>query len=220
MTGDESHSLFDFGPTAGDYDRWYQTPDGQRHDRVQKELVRGFLPFAEPGETLLDVGCGTGHWSRFFASLGYSVVGIDVSPEMVAAARSRAGERCTFEIADARRLPFGDKTFGIVAAMAALEFIPRPEKALEEMKRCLNPKGRIIIGTLNRLAPLNLRRVERGDEPYASAIMFSPKELRALLEGYGSSRVLTSTEERGDGEEGAFIVAEVKPQEGGRHAHL
>ena len=192
---------FNFGPLAKEYDRWYETPVGQRHDRFQKALVREFLPAAKPGERLLDVGCGTGHWSHFFASLGFSVVGIDTSSEMVAMARSHAWERCTFEVANAEKMPFGDGAFEIVAAMATLE----------EMKRCLKPGGRIIIGTLNRLDPLNRRRVDQGDKPYTSANMFSTKELRALLVRHGSIWVRTSAERANDSQEGAFIVAEVRP---------
>ncbi len=208
MVDDES---FDFGPVAKEYDHWYETPVGRRHDRFQKALAREFLPPVKPGERLLDAGCGTGHWSRFFASLGFSVIGIDISPEMVAMARSHACERCSFEVANAENMPFGDDAFEIVAAMATLEFIPRPEKALEEMKRCLKPGGRIIIGTLNRLDPLNRSRVDQGDEPYASANMFSTNELRVLLVRHGSIWMRTSAERAKDSKEGAFIVAEVRP---------
>ena len=216
MVDNVSHSLFDFGPAAEEYDHWYDTPAGQRHDRFQKALVRELLPTDRRGDWLLDVGCGTGHWSCFFASLGFSVVGIDSSSEMVAKSRSHGMERCNFEVANAEKLPFSDGVFEIAAAMATLEFIPRPDKALEEMKRCLKPGGQIIIGTLNRLAPFNRRRVEHGDEPYVSANMFSPKELRALLTGYGSLRVLTSAERASYDEEGAFLVAKVKLREGSK----
>jgi ubiquinone/menaquinone biosynthesis C-methylase UbiE len=130
---------------------------------------------------------------------------------MIAKARSHAWERCNFEVANAEKLPFSDGVFEIVAAMATLEFLPRPERALEEMKRCLKPGGRMIIGTLNRLNPLNRRRVEQGEEPYASANMFSTKELRALLARHGSIRVRTSAERARGSEEGAFIVAELRP---------
>jgi len=76
--------------------------------------------------------------------------------------------------------------------MATLEFITRPSAALEEMNRCLTPAGRLVIGTLNRNAPLNRRRVLQHHRLYASARMFTPRELRTFLEPYGEVRMLAS----------------------------
>ena len=63
-----SRTLFDFGPLADQYESWYDTPVGQEHDFVQQQDVRDFVRPAPALERLLDVGCGTGHWSRFFQS--------------------------------------------------------------------------------------------------------------------------------------------------------
>jgi len=210
MLENESGALVDFGPFAADYDKWYETPDGSLHNRFQKELVSGLLPPARHGEKLLDVGCGTGHWSRFFSSLGYEVTGIDNSADMIAVARSNVCEGCEFELSDAEHIPYPEDSFDVVATMATLEFLARPRKALDEMARCLRPQGRLMIGTLNRLAPLNRERLASGKQPYASAHMFSTRELLVLLVRYGIVKLRTSAEGADKAEDGAFIVAEVR----------
>ncbi|NLX60326.1 MAG: class I SAM-dependent methyltransferase [Phycisphaerae bacterium] len=185
-------SLFPFGSMAARYDQWYATPDGQAHDRVQKSDVRLFLGRAAGSQRLLDVGCGTGHWCLFFAEMGYQVTGIDVATEMIQAARQHVPGG-SFEVADAADLPFEDKTFDVVAAMAMLEFVPDPRAALREMARCAKPGGRLLIGTLNRHAPLNQERLATGRQPYASARLFSPEPLRVMLAPLGRIRMVAST---------------------------
>ncbi len=186
------HSLFDFGRLARDYDRWYQTPAGKAHDRTQKaDVIRLLRPHA-PGDRLLDVGCGTGHWSRFFASLGYAVTGVDVSAEMIRVANSRPAPRCAFEPGDACALPFEENSFEVVAAMAVLEFVSDVPLMLDEAFRCVKRRGSVLIGTLNRLAEINRRRLAKAEPPYASARMLAPRELRDLLRRFGRVRMVAS----------------------------
>jgi SAM-dependent methyltransferase len=153
------------------------------------------------------------------------VHGIDISAEMLAAARV-SSPGCTFEMGDARHLPFEDGSFDVVASMATLEFIPAPAAAVREMVRCARPGGSLLIGTLNQQAPLNQRRLSEGRQPYASAELLAPKELRALLAPHGTVRMRASRVRGGEGGapagrppgrggrrrarlSGPFIVAEV-----------
>ncbi|MGC9327733.1 MAG: class I SAM-dependent methyltransferase [Candidatus Hinthialibacter sp.] len=185
-------SLFDFGPLAETYEDWYNTPWGQENDFVQQQDALEILRQAPRGGRLLDVGCGAGHWSRFFHSLGYEVHGVDFSTQMIRTAKTTAPE-CTFSVGDACALPFRTASFDMAASMAALEFMTAPETALQEMARCVKPGGRLIIGTLNRLAPLNQDRLAQGKQPYASARLFSPQELWDVISPYGKIRMLSSS---------------------------
>jgi SAM-dependent methyltransferase len=190
------HSLFDFGALAEDYDRWYETPLGMAHDRAQKSDVRLLLGSTPPKGLLLDVGCGTGHWSRFFASLGYAVIGIDILQEMIEVAGARSAPQCLFGVADACDLPFGDGCFDVVAAMATLEFVSDVSRVLDEMFRCVGDAGVVLVGTLNRLARINRRRVAAGREPYVSGRLVTPGELRHRLERFGRVRMRASSAQK------------------------
>lgn len=222
-----THSVYDFGPLAKEYDRWYDTAAGRAHDRQQKALVRELLPPPKAGDRLLDVGCGTGHWSRFFASLGYGVVGVDVSEQMIEVAKAGAPAQCLFAAADACDLPFDAHCFQVVAAMATLEFVSDAPRVLAEMFRTVRCHGSVLVGTLNRLAPVNRHRVAKGKQPYASARMFSLSQLRELLAPFGQVRARVTAEKAGSRgrrvwkavrrraslrrePDGAFIVAEVR----------
>ncbi len=188
-----SHSLYDFGAWAHEYDRWYETPAGRVHDRSHKEDVLRLLREPKPGDRLLDVGCGTGHWSRFFASRGYRVVGADLSERMIAMAKASAPDGCAFHVADACSLPFAEASFDVATAMSALEFISCVETAVGEMARCTRAGGSILIGTLNRLSPLNRKRLSRGQEPYVSGRLLAPNELWTLLAPFGTVRMIASS---------------------------
>lgn len=159
------------------------------HDREQKADVRELVPTPAAGARLLDVGCGTGHWSEFFASMGFIVHGVDISEEMITVARAKAMPGCTFEVADVFRLPYDDNAFDAAAAITSLEFMPAPGRALREMGRCVRPGGFLVVGTLNSDAAINAERVAKGKEPYASAHLMSPEELAALLSPVGDVRL-------------------------------
>jgi len=192
MTIDMTHTLYDFDALAEDYDSWYATPQGRDHDLRQKALASRFVPRAEPDRKLLDAGCGTGHWSRFFAQLGYEVTGIDISDKMIESAKKRSPAQCVFMRADVCELPFESKSFDVVAAMTTLEFVSSISKALDEMFRCLKPSGRALVGTLNRNASLNIQRLAEKKQPYISGNLLTPDELAELLEPFGKVRMETT----------------------------
>jgi ubiquinone/menaquinone biosynthesis C-methylase UbiE len=160
------------------YEDWFSTPFGERADRVEKLILRGLLKDFAESHSLLDVGCGTGHFTDWFASLGLSVVGLDRAPSMLAFAQGRRPDLPPV-LADATHLPFGEAAFDVVALVTVLEFVDAPERALREAARVA--RHGLVLGVLNRLSPIALWRRLRRAAPYRRARFFSPGQLERLL---------------------------------------
>jgi SAM-dependent methyltransferase len=162
-----------------EYDAWYRTPRGRWVGETEYRLLRKMLT-SSPGASVLDVGCGTGYFTRRLASDGLDVTGIDSSPETIRYARSRcvAGER--YLVGDARRLPFPDRHFDSCVAITSLCFIRDQEQALAEMVRVT--RRQIALGLLNRHSLLYRRKGRDGGRgAYRGAHWHSAAEARALV---------------------------------------
>ena len=141
-----------------------QTSDPQSYIRFMDKYRRGLsdsdpvqyrpifdLLAVQAGETILEVGCGTGGAVRALASqVGQQgrVIGIDASATMIAEAEKRAAGvdlPIEFRVADAHALPFPDNSFDGCYADGVFEILPDPRRALTEMVRVLRPGGRLVI---------------------------------------------------------------------------
>jgi ubiquinone/menaquinone biosynthesis C-methylase UbiE len=160
------------------YEAWFSSPFGRRADRVEKRMMEGLLADFDGSRSLLEVGCGSGHFTDWFASLGLSVAGLDRVLPALAFARSRRPDS-SFLLADAGRLPFADATFDIVVLVTVLDFLDTPEEALREAGRVA--RNGLIVGVLNRLSPVALWRRLRRAAAYRHARFFSPVEAENLL---------------------------------------
>ncbi|MFC1761972.1 class I SAM-dependent methyltransferase [Planctomycetota bacterium] len=183
---------YDFDSVATTYDQWYETAEGNMYDRLEKKAISKYLPQNVSGMKLLEIGCGTGHWSQFFASLGFEVTGIDISDSMIKIAQSKALSHVSFQVADAHALPFDDSSFNVTAAITTIEFVQDYESVLREMLRCTNkPGGQILLGVLNASAQINRQRRENPESLYAKARWFTPRQIEELLEPLGRVSVAT-----------------------------
>ena len=106
-------------------------------------LAGGVLEWlnAQPGEYVLDLGCGDGQLTKRIADSGAHVLGVDASPEMLAAARERGVEA---EQARAEELPFRDETFDAVFSNAVLHWVRNQDAMMEQVHRVLKPGGRFV----------------------------------------------------------------------------
>lgn len=110
--------------------------------------------------SVLDVGCGVGHWGRALAPVlagDAQVLGVDREPRWVAEAAARAeavglGGRFRYQQGDATSLPFADDTFDLVTCQTVLIHLDDPRLALREMLRVLEPGGTVLVTEPNNLA--------------------------------------------------------------------
>lgn len=121
--------------------------------RIAKGYVRGAGEFIarlglEPGELVLDVACGTGNTALPAARTGASVTGIDIAPNLVAQASSRAaaeGLMIVFDVGDVEQMPYTSDAFETVVTMFGAMFAARPERVAAELVRVTQPGGRIVM---------------------------------------------------------------------------
>ena len=101
-----------------------------------------------PGLDVLDVATGTGNIAVRAAARGAAVVGLDITPELFAAARRRAealGVAVDWIEGDAEQLPFTAATFDRVLSAFGVQFAPRHQLVADELVRVLRPGGRIVL---------------------------------------------------------------------------
>lgn len=165
------------------------------------ELISRVAP--RPGERVLDVACGTGAVTGQVAPLvgtGGSVIGYDISPAMLAVARSLpapAGAAIVWQEGQAEDLPFADASFDVVFCQHGLQFSPDRPAVLRQIQRVLVPGGRAgisawrgieqqpVFAALDQVAGRYL-----GTEPDNTPFSLGDAgELRGLLEGAGFRHV-------------------------------
>ncbi len=136
---------------AGEYDLFttlFGMGVNARNSRMVIELAK-----VKPGESVLDVACGTGAitlTAHTYAGPTGKVYGVDASPEMIETAKKKAARSApgvVFQLGLAEKLDFPDGTFDVVISRLAIHHLPDDlkRKAFAEMLRVLKPGGRVLI---------------------------------------------------------------------------
>jgi SAM-dependent methyltransferase len=142
-------------------------PTFQRHVAAYA-LCAGLLP---QDVRVLDLGCGAGH--SYDRQAPRETVGVDIDPAAL------AGQDRETHVADMRRLPFADGSFGAVLSVQSLEHVPDGAAVLREVRRVLAPGGVAVFVTPNRLT---FGRPDEIIDPY-HYVEYDPEQLRALCSG-------------------------------------
>jgi SAM-dependent methyltransferase len=188
-------------PVPRVYERWWRPALGRAAKGVlgpgmgdERRIARLLLGLA-PGDGVLDVACGTGNFSRSFASVvGETglVVAIDVSETMLTRAVEDSrdtGLEVAYVRGDAQELPFLPQSFDAVCCFAALHLFADPLRALDRMTEMLTPGGRLALFTSVRARSFPLRTVLSLMPLRGGAHLFDQDELVHELDARGFTEI-------------------------------
>jgi trans-aconitate methyltransferase len=143
----------------------------------------------QPGEHILDLGCGDGALTIKLKELGCHVLGVDSSENLIKAAQALGLEA---QVMDGHALTFG-RTFDAIFSNAALHWMKQPELVIQGVGRSLKPQGRFVgeFGGSGNVAiihqALKAEMIDRGydPEPLDPWYFPSPEAYQTLLEAHG-----------------------------------
>jgi len=192
ITREVQHGRFLAQHGAGEIWNW-ESPAGRLRWARRVKMLAGHV---KPGMIVLELGCGTGSFTRELARSGADVVAIDVSPDLLEIARANCSlPNVQYQIQNAYALSYSEGVFDSVIGSSVLHHL-EVEKALRNVYRVLKPGGTIYFTEPNMLNPQialqkNIPWIKRrlGDSPDETA--FFRWSLRWLLEqtGYRNIRI-------------------------------
>ena len=153
------------------YESWYEGKY-KRADKLEKALLKKLLDTLPNVQSLLEIGCGTAHFTRWFESLGLECYGFDLSDLMIKEAKKFWTNKRLLR-GESAHLPFKDDSFDVVVFIACMEYMPNPTKVLSEASRVA--REGIIIGLMNKWSLPTIRRiiqVKMNRNPYYKGARF------------------------------------------------
>lgn len=168
------------------YGAWRKSTLGAVTEKLEMAAVQEFLDPVK-GKRVLDAGCGDGTYSIAAAERGARVTGVDMSADMLEAARARSAGRgvtVDWRQGDVLALPFPDSSFDLAIAIALLCLVSDPPGAVRELSRVLVPGGRLVVGELHRRSLWAIERRLRGwagNAFWRDARFWTVHALRGLL---------------------------------------
>lgn len=122
------------------------TDDGPFNGWLERPALRSLVPMPLTGTTVLDAGCGSGAQCAWLASHGADVVGVDLSPAMVAETRNRCRDRGTFLVADlGEPLALASRSIDGITCSLVLHYLEDWRVALDSFATVLRPGGWLVV---------------------------------------------------------------------------
>ncbi len=172
--------VFDF-KEAKSFEQWFNRPQNRAAFELETRLMRDLLQPMR-GESVLDIGCGSGACLAAFLDMGLNVTGLDPSTYMLDMSLNNIGNRAELYRGYAEDLPFDDNSFNYSCLFTTLEFVDDPTRALKEAFRVT--KDRVFIGVFNRYAIKGIQRRVKGiftSTLFNHAKFFSVWELKQMI---------------------------------------
>jgi ubiquinone/menaquinone biosynthesis C-methylase UbiE len=155
-----------------------------RAEALRARLQQLLAPL-DGSERALDSGCGAGALAFALAPFVESVVGVDLSEELIAAGREIAPANCELQVGDATALPFEYGSFDIVGCMRVLHHARRPELVVSELARVTRPGGRILLvdqlGFVDPVLSAEADRFEKARDPSHTRLL-PDQDIRFFLD--------------------------------------
>jgi SAM-dependent methyltransferase len=180
----------------------------ERHGGAAGETYHNYLMRHLPPrfENALEVGCGSGTFTRLLASRARSVTALDLSPEMIrlAKARSAGYPNVEYRLGDVMRLPLPAEGYDCIVSIATLHHLPL-EQALLKLKDALKPGGTLVIhdltaddGLLDRGLSALAYSLSAARRFWKTGRVRMPREVREAWDEHGRNEVYLTLAEVGE----------------------
>src|SRR3989344_7352971 len=163
----------------------YWGTDKTLHDWGEDDLVK-FAKLVGKGAKVLDLGCASGYQSQLLKDLGLKVVGLDLSPKMIAAAKKLV-PKAKFLVGDMTEMDFADRSFDGVYARASLLHIPKNliPKVLTSVNIILKNGGHFYLALKEGNGEGEIEDNRHGIKVHRFFSFFRKQEIIDLLEDTG-----------------------------------
>lgn len=184
------HGKYLISSGAGEVWNW-ESPAGKLRWQRRVKMLSSVL---HENDHVLELGCGTGYFTRELVKLKIHVTAIDISPELIEVAKSEIkSENVLFEVQNAYDMTYGQNQFDAIIGSSVLHHL-EIEKAISEMFRVLKPGGMIAFTEPNMLNPqialqknIPWLKKKLGDSPDETA--FFSWKIKKLLVSAGFTNV-------------------------------